>query len=91
MQAAGKVAAAMEPRDELVEDEVARGPVMFMEVSEEVIDRREALMAAVDAVLEAGLPFDAETRLRDLLLGPLLMVFADHCWRIHRRGRNLSK
>ena len=30
MQAAGKVAAAMEPRDEFVEDVVVRGPSMFM-------------------------------------------------------------
>ena len=75
MQAAGKVAAAMEPRDEFVEDVVARGPAMFMEVGDEVIARREALMAAVDAALEAGLPSDAETRLRDLLLGPLFDGF----------------
>ena len=75
MQAAGKVAAAMEPRDEFVEDVVARGPAMFMEVGDEVIARWEALMAAVDAALEAGLPSDAETRLRDLLLGPLFDGF----------------
>ena len=45
---------------------------MFMEVGEEVIDRRKALMVAVDAalLLKAGLPPDAETRLRDLLLEP---------------------
>ena len=71
MQAAGKVAAAMEPRDEFVEDVVAPGPAMFMEVGGKAIARREALMAAVDAALEAGLPFDAKTRLRDLLLGPV--------------------
>ena len=75
LQAAGKVAAAMEPRDEFVEDVVARGPAMFMEVGDEVIARREALMAAVDAALEAGLPSDAETRLRDVLLGPLFDGF----------------
>ena len=75
MQAAGKVAAAMEPRNEFVEDVVARGPAMFMEVGDEVIARREALMAAVGAALEAGLPSDAETRLRDLLLGPLFDGF----------------
>ena len=75
MQAAGKVAAAMEPRDEFVEDGVARGPAMFMEVGGKVIARREALMAAVDAALEAGLPFDAKTRLCDLLLGPLFDDF----------------
>ena len=49
---------------------------MFMEVGDEVIARREALMAAVDAALEAGLPSDAETRLRDLLLGPLFDKFS---------------
>ena len=75
IQAAGKVAAAMEPRDESVEDVVARGPAMFMDVGDEVIASREALMAAVDAALEAGLPSDAETRLRDLLLGPLFDGF----------------
>ena len=75
MQTAGKVVAAMEPQDEFVEDVVARGPVIFMEVGDEVIARREALMAAVDATLEAGLPSDAETRLRDLLLGPLFDGF----------------
>ena len=75
MQASGKVTAAMEPRDEFVEDGVARGPVMFMEVDDEVIVRREALMASVDAALEADLPSDAETRLRDLLLGPLFDSF----------------
>ena len=32
MQAAGKVAAAVEPRDAFVEDVVTRGPAMFMEV-----------------------------------------------------------
>ena len=75
MQAAGKVAAAMEPRDEFIEDVVVRGPAMFMEVGDEVIARREALMAAVDAALEAGLPSDAETRLLDLLLGPMFDGF----------------
>ena len=75
MQAASKVAAAMEPRDEFVEDVVARGPAMFMEVDGKVIARREALMAAVDAALEAGLPFDAKTRLCDLLHEPLFDDF----------------
>ena len=75
MRTAGKVAAAMEPRDEFVEHVVARGPAMFMEVGDEVIARREALMAAVDAALEAGLPSDAKTRLRGLLLGPLFDGF----------------
>ena len=75
MQAVGKVAAAMEPWDEFVEDVVARGPAMFMDVGDEVNARREALMAAVDATLEAGLPSDAETRLRDPLLGTLLDGF----------------
>ena len=75
MQAAGKVAAATEPRDEFVEDVVARGPATFMEVGDEVTARREALMAAVDAALKGGLPSDAETRLRDLLLGPLFDGF----------------
>ena len=90
MRAAGKVAAAVEPRDAFVEDFVARGPAMLMEVGDEVIIGREALMAAVDAALEADLPPDAETRLRDLLLGLLFMYFADHCRGIHRRGWNLS-
>ena len=48
---------------------------MFMEDGDEIVARREALMAAVDAALEAGLPSDAETRLRDLLLGPLFDSF----------------
>ena len=71
MQAAGKVAAAIEPRDGFVGDVVARGSAILMEVGDEVIAHREVLMAAVDAALEAGLPSDAETRLHDLLLGPL--------------------
>ena len=75
MQIAGKGAAAMEPRDEFVEDVVARGPAMFKEVGDEVIARREALMAVVGAALEAGLPSDAETRIRGLLLGPLFDGF----------------
>ena len=75
IQAVSKVAAATEPRDAFVEDVVARGPAMFMELGDEVIARREALMVAVDAALEADLPSDAETRLRDLLLGPLLDSF----------------
>ena len=75
MQAADKVAAAMEPRDGFVEDVVARGPAIFMEVGDEVIARREALMAAVDAAREDGLPSDAETRLRALLLGALFDGF----------------
>ena len=72
MQAADKVAAAMESRDEFVEDVVARGPPMFMEVGDEVIARREALMADVDAALEAGLPSDAETRLPRCGVGPVV-------------------
>ena len=75
IQAAGKVAAAMEPRDEFVEDVVARGPSMFMGVGDEVIARREALMAAVDTASEAGLPSDVKTRLCDLLLEPLFGDF----------------
>ena len=70
MQAGGKGATDLEPWDDFVEDVVARGPTMFLEVDEKVTDRREALMVAVDAALEAGLPPDAETRLRDLLLEP---------------------
>ena len=91
MQAADKVAAAMEPQDEFVEDVVARGPVMFMEVGDKVIARREALMAVVDAALGAGLPFNTETRLRDLLLGPLFDGFRRSLSGIHRRGWDLSK
>ena len=75
MQAAGKVAAAMESRDEFVEDVVARRPVMFREVGDEAVTRREALMVAVDAALETGLPSDAETRLRYLLPGSLFDGF----------------
>ena len=75
MQAAVKVAVVREPRDEFVEDVVARGPAVFMEVGDEVDVRREALMAVVDAALEPGLPSDAETRLRDLLLRPLFGGF----------------
>ena len=41
VQAAGKVSAAMEPRDAFVEDVVARGPAMFMEDSNEVIARQD--------------------------------------------------
>ena len=37
--------------------------------------RREALMAAVDAASEAGLPSDAEVRLLDLLFVPLFDGF----------------
>ena len=65
----------MEPRDEFVEDVVARGPAMFMEVGDKVIAPWKALMAAVDAALEAGLPSDAETHLRDILLGLLFDGF----------------
>ena len=76
MQAASKVVTAMEPRDEFVEDVVARGPAVFMEVGGKVIARWKALMAAVYAALEAGLPSDAETHLlRDLLLGTLFDGF----------------
>ena len=37
IQATGKVAAALEPRDEFVEDVVARRPAMLIEVGDEVI------------------------------------------------------
>ena len=70
MQAEGKGATDLEPWDDFVEDVVARGPTMFMYVGEEVIDCGEALMATVDAALKAGLPPDAEIRLRNLLLEP---------------------
>ena len=76
VHAAGKVAAAMEPRDDFVEDVVAQGPAMFMKFGDEVIVRREALMIAVEATMEVGLPSDADTRLRDLLLGPLFDGFS---------------
>ena len=75
MQGEGKEASALEPRYEFVEDVVARGPAMFMEVGEEVVDRRKALMVAVDAAFEADSPPDAETRLRDLLLQPCFEGF----------------
>ena len=74
-QATGKVAVVMEPWDEFVGDVVARGPAMFVEVGDEVVAPREALMEAVDAALEAGWSSDAETRLLDLLLGPLFDSF----------------
>ena len=60
----------------LLADWVALEPAVFMEVVNEVIANREALMAAVDAALEAGLPSDTETRLRDLLLGLLFDGFS---------------
>ena len=75
MQASVKVAAVREPRDEFVEDVVVWGPAVFMEVGDEAIVRREALMPVVDAALEPGLPSDAETRLRNLLLRPLFGGF----------------
>ena len=75
MQAASEVAVAMEPRNELVENVVAYRSVMFREVGAEKIVRREALMVAVYAALETGLPSDAETCLRDLLLEPLFNGF----------------
>ena len=56
------MAAAVDPRDEFVEDVVAYGSAMFMEVGDEMITRREALMVALDDALEAGLPPNAETR-----------------------------
>ena len=76
IQVAGQVTAAVESRDEFVKDTVVRGPATFMEVGDDVITRRQALRAAVDAALEAGLPSDAKTRLRNILLGPL---FDDFC------------
>ena len=66
----------MKLRDEFVENVVARGPAVLMEVGDEVIARREALMAAMDAALEASLTSDAETRLRDLLLGTDVWCFS---------------
>ena len=75
MQAADKVASVMELRVEFVEDMDVQGPAMFMEVGNEAIARRGALMASVDAALKAGLPSDAETRLRELLIGPMFDEF----------------
>ena len=62
-----------------------------MEVGDEAIACREALMEAVDAALEAGLLSDDETCRRDLLIGPLLFCFRPSCREIYRRGWNLSK
>ena len=60
----------------LLADWVALEPAMFMEGGNEVIANRKALVAAVDAALEAGLPSDTETRLRGLLLGLLFDGFS---------------
>ena len=85
MQAEGKGAIDLEPRDDFVEDVVARGPTMSMDAGEEIIDRREALMATVDAALEV-------CRLTPRLvyvisrLNRVLRIFADYCRRTHRRG-----
>ena len=65
----------MGSRDAFVEDVVAGGAAMFVEVVDEVIARRKALMAAVCAALEASLPSDPETRLRDLLLATMFDGF----------------
>ena len=91
MQSAGKVAAAIEPRYEFVEDVVARGPEMFMEVGDEVIARREAMVVAVE--LRWGLACRLTPRLVYVIsyLDRCLVVFVDHCRGIHRRGCNLSK
>ena len=80
LQAAGRVAAAMEPWNKFVEDVVAQRPVTFRNVVDEVITRREALVVVVVTALEAGLPSDAENRLRDLLLGPLFDGFCRSLW-----------
>lgn len=59
MQAAGKMAAPVD----------LRRPAMLQEVCHEWIAHRETLRAVVDGVLGAGLPTEAEVRLRGLLLG----------------------
>ena len=56
-QAAGKVAAAIEPRDAFVEHVVARGPAMFKEVGDEVIARQDIYTdgkAVLDSPLGSG-------------------------------------
>ena len=55
MQAAGKVAAAMEPLDEFVKDMVAQGSAMLTEVGDEVISRREAPTAGDGCCVEGWL------------------------------------
>ena len=55
MQAAGKVAAAMEPQYEFVEDVVAWGPAMLMELGDEVIARQNIYTTDGKAVLDSPL------------------------------------
>lgn len=74
-----------------MQDGVARGLVMLLAVNDEVITHREALMAAMDPALEAGLTPDAEICLSDLSLELLLDGFCQSRRGNHRRGLSLFK
>lgn len=77
----GKVALAVEPRNEFVDDAVARGLVMF----------QERLITSIDATSKGNLPPGAESCLHDILLGQLFYGFRRSMSRILRRWYNPFK
>lgn len=74
-QAADSVSAAVEPRDELVQDVVEGIPAMLLEVGDAMIASREVLVAIVGAALRASLSLGTEARSHHLLLRMLFDAF----------------
>lgn len=58
-----------DPPDEFRETLVLHGPAMFMEVREEVSVRHDALLGALRAAVEAGLPEGCVVELETVVLG----------------------
>ena len=64
-----------DPPDEFCETLVSHGPAMFMETGEEVVARREALVAALRVAVEVGLPEGCVAELEEIVLGECFDAF----------------
>ena len=75
METARVEAGLQEPPDEFRETLLSRGPTMFMEVREEIKGRREALVGALHAAVQAGLSKAYVCEMEEIVLGQCFGAF----------------
>ena len=75
METARVEAGLQEPPDEVRDTLLSRGPTVFLEVREEIKARREALVGALHAAVQAGLPEAYVREMEEIVLGQCFGAF----------------